>query len=48
VQPGHRLGIDVAAMSFPRFDLAPACGSSQRTIVFGGDYRSKLTIGSRG
>jgi putative CocE/NonD family hydrolase len=45
VQPGHRLGIDVAAMSFPRFDLAPVSERSARSILFGGEFRSKLRIG---
>jgi len=45
LQPGHRLGLDVAAMSFPRFDRAPEAGRSNRSIVFGGDYRSRITIG---
>lgn len=48
IQPGHRLGIDVAAMSFPRFDLAPGSGSSRRTILFGGDNPSTLSIGAPG
>lgn len=47
VQPGHWLGIDVAAMSFPRFDLAPATASATRSILFGGDFRSTLRIGER-
>jgi predicted acyl esterase len=47
VQPGHRLGIDVAAGSFPRFDLAPATGTAERTILFGGACASRLTIGAR-
>jgi putative CocE/NonD family hydrolase len=47
VLPGHRLGIDVAAMSFPRFDIAPAVGESRRTILFGGEFNSRLTIGTR-
>lgn len=45
LQPGHRLGLDVAAMSFPRFDRAPAEGRSNRSIVFGGDHPSRITIG---
>jgi predicted acyl esterase len=47
VQPGHRLGIDVAAGSFPRFDLAPATGAAERSILFGGECASRLTIGGR-
>jgi putative CocE/NonD family hydrolase len=47
VQPGHRLGIDVAAGSFPRFDLAPATGLAKRSILFGGECASKLSIGAR-
>ena len=45
LQPGHRLGIDVAAGSFPRFDLAPATGVAERSILFGGEYRSRVRIG---
>jgi len=48
VQPGHQLGLDVAAMSFPRFDLAPADGASRRSILFGSEFPSKLTIGACG
>jgi putative CocE/NonD family hydrolase len=47
VQPGHRLGIDVAAGSFPRFDLAPPTGAAERSILFGGECASRLTIGAR-
>lgn len=47
VQPGHRLGIDIAAASFPRFDLAPATGLSERSILFGGESGSRLRIGTR-
>lgn len=46
VQSEHRLGIDIAAMSFPRFDLAPKTGSSQRSIHFGEGFQSKVTIGA--
>ncbi len=45
VLPGHRLGLDVAAMSFPRFDRAPVDGKSHRSIVFGGEFRSRIAIG---
>lgn len=45
VMPGHRLGVDIAAVSFPRFDLAPAEGTSQRAVVFGSEFRSRITIG---
>ncbi|MEZ4529944.1 MAG: CocE/NonD family hydrolase [Thermomicrobiales bacterium] len=47
VLPGHRLGIDVAAMSFPRFDVTPTDGRSRRSILFGGEFPSMLTIGTR-
>jgi putative CocE/NonD family hydrolase len=45
LQPGHRLGLDLAAMSFPRFDLAPAKGAAKRSVLFGGDFASRLRIG---
>lgn len=45
LQPEHRLGLDIAAMSFPRFDPNPVDGAQQRSIVYGGAWQSILRIG---
>lgn len=41
---GHRLRIDIAGMSFPRFDRSPGEGQVSRTIALGGTTGSKVIL----
>ena len=44
LRSGHRLRLDVAGAAFPRVDRAHDRGTSERTIVLGGETPSRLVL----
>jgi putative CocE/NonD family hydrolase len=43
-RPGHRVRVDIAGASFPRFDRVPSTGRAQRTLELGGPAGSRVVL----